>query len=390
MKYCFGFNKHHTMLFSSFLIILFFFWLTFRVLASATVVPATGGNAISSDTVGGDYTELIGPTLTENVAGDIGIGTIILNAPIGFEFETKQNSVAVDVTENKHGCSNSEQLKLDDKSKQKVTPDLFTITINVTQISSEGCNATITWSGISVRPINETPLAFGNITKSGTSVISDVTDATNFGTLIEVSGVPPTPQTNLASGGTPDLSVIIFTGQVFPNASINIIDINTKNNNQNTQEVKVDDLGVFKTSFVGVPEALHSFAVIVKDKNGKLALAKLFTIDVNNNLKKTINIEVPPTIEVNQTDIRRGDAITISGYAAPNHIVRIEIDDKLQPEIMSNKDGFYTTKISTANLDFGKHEAHANQLTALSPSGVALTTDFSAFGNIFLPMDVYK
>src|SRR5207245_7426075 len=49
---------------------------------------ALGGGAISADTAGGTYTTLTGPTYYEAASGDVGTGTIILNAPTGFVFDT--------------------------------------------------------------------------------------------------------------------------------------------------------------------------------------------------------------------------------------------------------------------------------------------------------------
>jgi len=49
---------------------------------------ATGGTAISSNTVGGTYTTLTGPAFIEGNTADVGVGTIILKAPSGFIFDT--------------------------------------------------------------------------------------------------------------------------------------------------------------------------------------------------------------------------------------------------------------------------------------------------------------
>ncbi len=60
------------------------------VSANASVIPATGGSSISVDTAGvggtGTYTSLTGPVINEGSNRDINTGTIILNAPSGFEF----------------------------------------------------------------------------------------------------------------------------------------------------------------------------------------------------------------------------------------------------------------------------------------------------------------
>src|SRR5439155_4962925 len=52
------------------------------------VERASGGAAIPSSSVGGAYTALTGPTYYEAANGDVSTGTIILNAPSGFIFDT--------------------------------------------------------------------------------------------------------------------------------------------------------------------------------------------------------------------------------------------------------------------------------------------------------------
>src|SRR5438128_1712412 len=59
-----------------------------HAVASVTLTPAPGGTAISADTTGGTFASLTGPVLAEGVSGDIGGGTIVLNAPSGFVFDT--------------------------------------------------------------------------------------------------------------------------------------------------------------------------------------------------------------------------------------------------------------------------------------------------------------
>ena len=55
-----------------------------NVLAAGVLTPATGGEAISADSVGGAWTPLTGPVMAETTIGSIGTGTIILYAPVNF------------------------------------------------------------------------------------------------------------------------------------------------------------------------------------------------------------------------------------------------------------------------------------------------------------------
>src|SRR5204863_549418 len=55
---------------------------------SSQLTNATGGSAISADTVAsGAFTSLTGPAYHEPNIGAVSTGTIILNAPAGFTFD---------------------------------------------------------------------------------------------------------------------------------------------------------------------------------------------------------------------------------------------------------------------------------------------------------------
>ncbi|MBM3257190.1 MAG: hypothetical protein FJY98_02565 [Candidatus Liptonbacteria bacterium] len=92
---------------------------------AATVTSATGGTSISVDTVGGSYTTLTGPVVSEGDVGEIEEGNIILNAPVGFEFRTTANSVTATRTNiNGGSCTGSgnKVLKIDNGTSDTVTP----------------------------------------------------------------------------------------------------------------------------------------------------------------------------------------------------------------------------------------------------------------------------
>ena len=138
---------------------------------------------ISADTTGGAYTATTGPVLTESTVGQIGLGTIILNAPAGFEFQATSNSVtATRVNAGNCNGGGNKAVMLNGTSSQTVTPTTSTITVNITQSSAgnvNNCPGTITWSGIATRPISGTPLASGDITRTGTASIGGATFGTN-------------------------------------------------------------------------------------------------------------------------------------------------------------------------------------------------------------------
>lgn len=193
-----------------------------------TVTPASGGGAIPSNTApgcgaAGTWTALTGPTIAETNVADIGLGNIVLSAPAGFEFNTAA-TVTIRLTGN--GTSSRNINNIATGTSVAVTSISATaITFNVFEVGTRV--NTLLWQGIQVRPTASTPLASGNLTHTGSSVISGVTASTNFGTLTEATSSPvcklnaPTVTksfnpTSVAGGtGTSTLTVTVTN----PNAS---------------------------------------------------------------------------------------------------------------------------------------------------------------------------
>jgi len=155
---------------------------------AGTVTPATGGAAISAGTVGGAWTSLTGPVYTESVGGEVGTGTIIVNVPAGFIFDTSCCPLPTVMISGDPSSTKN----INNSANGGVTPLTITSTqLTFTVSSKSTVPNTLTWQGVRVRPTATTPLASGNITKSGTSSMVGVANGvTNFGTLTEIAGVP--------------------------------------------------------------------------------------------------------------------------------------------------------------------------------------------------------
>lgn len=154
---------------------------------TATVTtPATGGSAISADSVGGTYTILTGPVISETDTGGMQIGSYILTAPAGFQFNTTANSVSIAIS-TASGTGTDINLGGGAGTTVTVTPTASTITFNVTALSGSTKLNRLTFSGIRVRPTTGCPLVTtGNII-FGTSTTTTIT-SNNAGTLTEVVG----------------------------------------------------------------------------------------------------------------------------------------------------------------------------------------------------------
>jgi hypothetical protein len=202
-----------------FVVILLGLWLPVTSLM-ATVTVSTPANArVAADQLGRAYSALNGPALSEGATGDIGTGTIVLNAPPGFTFDP--NAIVTATVTRIAGTGAA--LALSNATAAVTTSN---ITVIVTNTDGSGTRSQITWAGIGVRPTAGTPLASGNITRSGTATVTGISTSTSLGALTEIAGIAvqlsfATQPTN-ANVGTPfGTQPIVVTKDQFGNNSTN-------------------------------------------------------------------------------------------------------------------------------------------------------------------------
>jgi hypothetical protein len=160
------------------------------IVSPAQFTPATGGTAISADTMGGSFTTLTGPTYTENTSGNVGTGTIILKVPSGFIFDTGGTAPTMRIdrligsgssANNINGISSGISVAM-----TSVTTTQLVFTVTSSSVSGIICK--LTWQDVRVRPTAGTPLANGNLRMSGTASVLGLSTNANLGTLREVTG----------------------------------------------------------------------------------------------------------------------------------------------------------------------------------------------------------
>ena len=186
----------------------------------ASVTVSTLANAkVSANQTGGSFTSLSGPTLSEGTTGDIGTGTLILNTPAGFSFDPA-STVTASVT---RIAGTGAALGLSNATATVTTTNIMVI---VTNVDGSGTRSQITWVGIGVRPTVGTPLASGNITRSGTAAVAGITTSTSLGALTEISGTAvqlsfATQPTNANVGAPFGTQPVVVSKDQFGNNSTN-------------------------------------------------------------------------------------------------------------------------------------------------------------------------
>jgi hypothetical protein len=152
---------------------------------ASQLTNATGGNAISADTVAsGAFTTLTGPAYQEPTGGAVSTGTIILNSPAGFTFDTGGSVPTVRID----GGMSSKNINTAPSGTSLPMTSITTTQLTFTVTASSSTPNTMTWQNIRVRPTAGTPLVSGNITKTGTATMSGVASNETCGFLNEVAG----------------------------------------------------------------------------------------------------------------------------------------------------------------------------------------------------------
>ncbi len=154
-------------------------------LVAGTLTPATGGEAIPSETVGGAFTALSGPVYDEASRGEVDVGTIVLELPPGFEWNTAITPVirVTRLNPTFPGGRNINDLP-DGGTFAASSVTATAITFQITTTSTAQRHNRITVEGLEVRPTQVSPEASGHIVHTGTSNINNVTTGvTSWGYL---------------------------------------------------------------------------------------------------------------------------------------------------------------------------------------------------------------
>jgi hypothetical protein len=228
------------------------------------VTAATGGEAINAATAGGAWTQLSGPVIDETYARDIGFqatGTIVLNAPSGFEFNaTSPVNVRVGGLGPKPINGEPEGTLL----AATVTASSVSILITAESRGGQAYPGYLVWEGIQVRPTASSPLTSGHLTQTGTCNFRNLMLATGTWGLLRTVGSTPvgyvvTGPRSVTAGepitititkvdqygnpvAAPSTETLLFTG--------------------------LDSIGAFSPSINGSADAFSTGVAVTFDENG--------------------------------------------------------------------------------------------------------------------------
>lgn len=174
----------------------------------------------------------------------------------------------------------------------------------------------------------------------------------------QASATPtPTPPPGGGGGGgggggyvAADTGVIIMRGVAYPNSTVTILlDGNI------ISSIRADGNSRFDVQ-LNVPVGSRNISVYSEDVNGRKSTTMVFSVLVVKGVSVTLNVFLPPTIDLNTFLVERGGTLRIFGYTAPSAEVDIHVLSKetIVPT-SANSLGAYAVRFNTQPLREDEH-----------------------------------
>ncbi|MEK7123384.1 MAG: IPT/TIG domain-containing protein, partial [Patescibacteria group bacterium] len=222
--------------------------------------------------------------------------------------------------------------------------------LNWTSTDASACTASGAWSGSKATTGNE--IVSPTSTSTYTLTCDGPGGSTQVSVIITVSGEAPPAVTVGGVSGTQ----FYFGGFAYANGTVFIYD-----NGAPAARLITGDDGSFSTIIRVYVTVKHIYSVIAYDKEKQSSPAKTFPSDIYSS-RTAGGILMAPTINLSKRKISKKEEINVYGYATPEKKVKIEIDGKMEKELVSGETGYYNANISAAKFSEGSHKIRAKQI----------------------------
>ncbi len=159
---------------------------------------------------------------------------------------------------------------------------------------------------------------------------------------------PPTTTTTL-----PGTSQVNFKGRAYPKSTVTLL----KDAQISATTIAGADAN-FQISISGLSAGNYIFSVYSEDSKGNRSSLLTFPLSVTSGVTTNVtNIFISPTIDVNKSEVKRGENIAIFGQSASQAdiIISVSSDEEFFAKTISDKDGIYLYNFDTSVLEYGSH-----------------------------------
>ncbi len=185
-------------------------------------------------------------------------------------------------------------------------------------------------------------------------------------------GCDSTCQTEIAppmvrGGGFTPITRVILQGKAYPHASISAL----KDGNI-VATARADSSAAFKIDIRYLTGGTYTFGLWAEDEAGRKSITFSLTVTVTSRMTTVIgDILIPPTIELQKTQVEKGETLWIAGQTFPQSEINIYIKSLVSEEAIIKKTkademGNWIYSFDTSLLE---EDAYLIKANALSPEG---------------------
>ena len=174
---------------------------------------------------------------------------------------------------------------------------------------------------------------------------------------VTIGGVPP-PEIPPPLGvpWPPSPTEVIFEGKAYPAAFLTLL-----KNDTVAATFFAEDSGLFSTKITGLKGGTYTFSIWAEDVKGRKSVTVSFTLDIlERALTRISGLFIPPTIEIDPTQVEKGQTLNIFGQSFPESSISILISPaKIAEKTETSLLGDWIYKLDTNSLEEGEYKAKA-------------------------------
>lgn len=151
----------------------------------------------------------------------------------------------------------------------------------------------------------------------------------------------------------PSGTKVVFSGIAYPGSKVILL-----KDAQIVASVLADPSAAFNISLSGLSAGSYIFTIYSEDDAGRRSLLKVYPMTLTFGASVTVNnIFIAPTIEVDKSEVKRGDSVAIFGQSAPSAEITVVVnsEEEFLGKTTADENGAYLYNFDTSQLDMGEH-----------------------------------